>query len=132
MSRTPKRHVRLVVAVSVASMLAVFLLYTSMRGNATPSLQPSQLMGHAGVVMLTGAVAGPIRNDDHALRFRLRDIHGPSSVAVAYKGSVPDMFRRGRHVLLRGRLRGGTFVAIRDSLMTKCPSRYVAKRSSSS
>ena len=131
MSSAPKRHVRLVVALAVASMLAVFLLYTSMSGNATPSLQPSQLLDHPGVVMLTGAVAGPIRDEADALRFRLRDINGPSSVAVAYRGSVPDLFRRGRHVLLRGRLRGGTFVAIRDSLMTKCPSRYVAKKSGS-
>lgn len=132
MTSAPKRHVRLVVALSVASMLAVFLLYTSMRGNAMPSLQPSQLTGHAGVVMLTGAVTGPIRDDGDALQFRLRDINDSSSVAVAYRGSVPDLFRRGRHVLLRGRLRGDTFVAVRDSMMTKCPSRYVAKRSARS
>ena len=34
---------RLVVALSVAAVLAVFLLYTSIAGGGTPSLQPSQL-----------------------------------------------------------------------------------------
>ena len=127
-------HIRLVVALSVAALLAVFLLYTSVGGNATPSLRPSQLSGRTGLVTLGGAVVGPIRGDAHesALRFRLRDVNGGASVAVAYRGSVPDLFERGRHVLLRGRLRGGTFVAVRDSLVTKCPSRYVATRTNSS
>jgi len=133
-SRGQSSPVRLVVALSIAALLAVFLLYTSMSGNATPSLQPSQLHGHAGLVMLSGAVVGPIRGDSHetGLRFRVRDVNGSASVAVAYRGSVPDLFRRGRHILLRGRMRGGTFVAIRDSMMTKCPSRYVPRRSGSS
>jgi len=129
-----KGHARLVVALSVAALLAVFLLYTSVLGNATPSLRPSQLAGHHGLVTLTGLVVGPTRGDAHEapLRFRLRDIQGRASVAIAYRGSVPDLFRPGRHVLIRGRLRGGTFVAVRDSLVTKCPSRYVAAKPRSS
>jgi cytochrome c-type biogenesis protein CcmE len=123
-------HVRLVVALSVASLLAVFLLYTSVGGNATPSLAPSQLPGHHGLVTLAGVVVGPTRGDAHdtPLRFRLRDINGRAAVPVAYRGSIPDLFKVGRHVLLQGRLRGGTFVAVPDSLVTKCPSRYVAKK----
>jgi len=133
MSRRSNSPVRLVVALTVAAMLAMFLLYTSMRGNATPSLQPSQLDGRTGLVTLSGAVVGPIRGDANGsgLRFRLRDVNGRAWVAVVYHGSIPDLFRRGRHVLLRGRLRGGTFIAVRDSLMTKCPSRYAPKRSGS-
>lgn len=123
-------HVRLVVALSVAALLAVFLLYTSVAGNATPSLSPSQLRGHTGVVTLAGVALGPARGNAHdtPLRFRMRDISGRgAAVAVSYRGEVPDLFKVGRHVLLRGRLRGTTFVAQPDSLVTKCPSRYVAK-----
>jgi cytochrome c-type biogenesis protein CcmE len=126
-----KNHVRLVVALSVSALLAVFLLYTSVAGNATPSLSPSQLPGHSGVVTLAGVVVGPTQGDAHSapLRFRVRDISGRgASVAVTYRGEVPDLFDVGRHVLLRGRLRAGTFVATPDSLVTKCPSRYVAKK----
>lgn len=123
-------HARLVIALSVAALLAVFLLYTSVSGNATASLRPSQLRGQAGLVMLTGVVVGPTSGDAHrsALRFRVRDIRGHAAVAVAYRGSVPDLFRPGRDVLLRGRLQGDTFVAVRDSMVTKCPSRYVAQK----
>ena len=45
---------RLIVALSVAAVLAVFLLYTSIAGGGTPSLQPSQVAGHSGRVSLVG------------------------------------------------------------------------------
>ena len=121
--------VRLVVALSVAATLAVFLLYTSLAGGASPSLRPSQLAGHLGTVNLAGLVLGPVRGDpdDGGMRFGLRDIGGTATVPVLYRGSVPDLFRPGRHVFVRGRLRHGLFVAVPGSLVTKCPSKYVAK-----
>jgi cytochrome c-type biogenesis protein CcmE len=114
--------VRLVIAVSVVAILAVFLLYTSLAGGASPSLRPSQLPGHAGTVNLAGLVLGPVRGDPdgRGIRFALRDIDGSATVPVLYRGSVPDLFRAGRHVFLRGRLRHGRFVAVPGSLVTKC------------
>jgi cytochrome c-type biogenesis protein CcmE len=50
-------------------------------------------------------------------------------VTVLYTGSVSDQFRAGREVSVKGELRSGTFVAIKDSLVTKCPSKYTAKKS---
>ena len=49
---------------------------------------------------------------------------GSTSVPVRYEGVVPDPFREGREVIVSGELRGGTFVAERDSLVTKCPSKF--------
>ena len=121
---------RLVVALSVAAVLAVFLLYTSIAGGGTPSLRPSQLAGHTGRVSLMGLVIGTPAGDAHAagLRFKLRDIKGTRSVPVVYKGSVPDLFRSGRDVVVDGQLRNGVFVAVPDTLVTKCPSKYQPKR----
>jgi cytochrome c-type biogenesis protein CcmE len=121
---------RLIVALSVAALLAVFLVYTSLAGGGTPSLHPSQLPGHTGKVSLAGKVVGPVRGDAHAtpLRFRLRDINGTATVPVVYRGSVPDLFKVGRHIVLDGRLRHGTFVGKPDSLVTKCPSKYAPKK----
>lgn len=124
--------VRLVVALSVAAILAVFLLYTSLAGGASPSLRPSQLRGHSGSVNLAGVVLGPVRGDPdgHGMRFALRDIDGTATVPVLYRGSVPDLFRAGRHVVMRGQLRHGLLVALPGSLVTKCPSKYATKRGS--
>jgi cytochrome c-type biogenesis protein CcmE len=122
---------RLVIALSVAAMLAVFLLYTSFAGGATPSLRPSQLDGRTGEVSLAGMVvrhSGSGRSEG-GLRFTLRDIDGTATVPVVYTGSVPDLFDKGRHVYLRGELRNGVFVGKKDSLVTKCPSKYEPKNS---
>jgi cytochrome c-type biogenesis protein CcmE len=121
---------RLIVALSVAAVLAVFLVYTSIAGNPTPSLRPSQLVGHAGQVSLIGQVIGKPAGDAHAagLRFQIRDVKGTTSVPVVYKGSVPDLFRSGRDVVVDGKLRNGVFVAVPNTLVTKCPSKYQPKR----
>lgn len=119
---------RLVIALSVAVVLAVFLLYTSIAGGGTPSLSPSKLGDKTSEVQLAGMVVGPVSGDGQAtpLRFKLRDIKGgdPTTVPVSYTGTVSDQFRVGRHVVLNGRLDNGTFVGVKDSLITKCPSKY--------
>jgi cytochrome c-type biogenesis protein CcmE len=123
---------RLVVALSVAAVLAIFLLYTSIAGG-TPSLRPSQLVGHTGKVSLAGKVVGTPAGDAHAARglhFTLRDVQGTATVPVVYHGTVPDLFKSGRDVLVDGRLRNGVFVAVPGSLLTKCPSKYSPKSSS--
>ncbi len=113
-------------------MLAVFLLYTSIAGG-TPQLRPSQLNGRTGEITLVGKVVGPVRGDARrsGLRFRLRDVEGDakSAVRIVYKGSVPDMFRAGRDISLKGRLRDGIFVGTPGTLVTKCPSKYSAEKS---
>ena len=122
--------VRLVIALSVAAVLAIFLLYVSVAGG-TPSIQPSQLKGRTGEVALVGKVVGTPRGDahsSHGLRFQLQDVKGGASVPVVYRGTVPDQFKTGRELRLQGRLRSGVFVADRDSMRTKCPSKYTAKK----
>jgi cytochrome c-type biogenesis protein CcmE len=122
---------RLAIALGVAAMLAVFLVYTSIAGG-TPQLRPGQLNGRTGEVALVGKVVGRVSGDARrgGLRFRLRDVEGAASVPVVYKGSVPDLFRSGRDISLRGELRNGTFVGQPGTLVTKCPSKYTDKKDS--
>jgi cytochrome c-type biogenesis protein CcmE len=110
-------------------VLAVFLLYTSFAGGATESLRPSQLAGQEGEIQLAGVVKGPVTGDarGEGLEFGLQDFDGPAKVPVVYTGSVPDLFEAERHVYLRGKLVDGVFVAVPDSLVTKCPSKYAPK-----
>lgn len=110
-------------------MLAVFLLYTSIAGG-TPQLRPSQLNGRTGELTVVGKVVGPVARNGRTIRFRVKDVEGSSSVRVpvTYSGSVPDMFRVGRDVSLKGRLRNGTFVGASGTLVTKCPSKYSSKK----
>jgi cytochrome c-type biogenesis protein CcmE len=125
-----------VIALSVAAVLAVFLLYTSIAGGGNPSIQPSELRGRTGQVQLAGRVVGPVAGNarDGGLRFMLRDVRGDRSTAVrvVYTGSVPDLFKPGRDIVVDGRLRNGTFVAEPGSMITKCPSKYAPKKSGDS
>ena len=118
------------IALSIAAVLAVFLLYTSIAGGGTPSISPGELDGRADEVALAGLVVGPVKGDAHdgGLRFRLRDIEGDqrTTVRVMYTGSVPDLFRVGRHVVVDGSLVNGVFVAEPGTMVTKCPSKYSA------
>ena len=123
------------IALSVAAVLAVFLVYTAVAGNSTPQLTPSQLAGHVGKVSAVGAVVGPLRGDSHApggLRFGLKNIQGTSGVVpVVYHGdNPPPLFREGRHVVVSGTVVNGR---VRGSdILTKCPSKYEnAKKSTS-
>jgi len=120
-----------VIALSVAAALAVFILYTSVAGAGTPQLQPSDLAVHSqGDIMLVGTVVGSPAGDAHAaggLHFVLKDAKGKHTAArvpVSYTGTVPDLFRTGREVVVEGTLRNGTFVAKPGTLSTKCPSKY--------
>jgi cytochrome c-type biogenesis protein CcmE len=125
-----KRTVRLVVALSAAVMLAGALIYTSFSA-ASPALNPSQLTHEAQPgrsYLLTGTVvANSVKHDGEVLDFSVADrAGGAAAVAVAYTGTVPDPFREGREVIVTVQERGGRFIGERDSLITKCPSKYTA------
>jgi cytochrome c-type biogenesis protein CcmE len=126
-----KRKIRLVVALSAAVLLASALVYTSFSA-ATETSTPSQLLKggtpSTRSVELTGKVAaGSVKRAGDKLRFAVRDRNGTASVPVVYSGIVPDPFRVGREVVVTGQLRNGTFVGERDSLVTKCPSKFQTK-----
>ncbi len=55
---------------------------------------------------------------------------GGASVPVAYTGSVPDPFREGREVIVTVQREGQGWIGQRDSLITKCPSKYKVAPSS--
>ena len=130
MDPSRKRTIRLVVALGVAVLLAGALIYTSFSA-ATEAQQPSQLLaggkqGKSYELTVTVA-AGSVRHEGEALLFRLRDRKGSASVPVRYTGEVPDPFREGREVIVKGSLKNSVFVAERDSLVTKCPSKFKKK-----
>jgi cytochrome c-type biogenesis protein CcmE len=129
-----KRKIRLVVALSVAVLLAVALVYTSFSAS-TEAKEPSQLLTAAPGVSydLTGRVVkGSIRRDGEGLRFRVADRDGGGeSIPVTYSGVVPDPFRGGREIILTGeKVANGTFVGERDTLVTKCPSKFTTANDS--
>jgi cytochrome c-type biogenesis protein CcmE len=124
-----KRKARLVAALGAAVLLAAGLVYTSFSAS-TEAKEPSQLLAAApgSSYDLTGRVVrGSIDQRGEQLRFRVADRDDPSkSIPVVYSGTVPDPFRGGREIILTGTVEEGTFVGERDTLVTKCPSKFTA------
>jgi cytochrome c-type biogenesis protein CcmE len=122
-----KRRVRLVVALSAAMILAVALIYTSFSASSE-ARSPSQLLSSADPgksYQLTGKVVdGSIKKTGTTYQFRVRDRNGTASVPITYTGSVADTFRAGREVIVTVTRQGDTFVGEKDSLVTKCPSKF--------
>jgi cytochrome c-type biogenesis protein CcmE len=122
-----KRKVRLVVALGAALLLAGTLLYTSF-ASSTEAKTPSQVLASGsggGTYEMTGKVVpGSITHQGATLVFQVRDRQGSRAVPVHYTGTVPDPFRDGREVIVTGRLQNGVFAAERNSLVTKCPSKF--------
>jgi cytochrome c-type biogenesis protein CcmE len=121
-----KRKIRLGVALGAAVLLAAALVYTSFSAS-TEAKQPSDLLNATSgdTYDLTGnVVANSIQRGDNGLSFDIEDRDGSASLPVRYTGTVPDPFREGREVIVTGRVDDGTFVADRDSLVTKCPSKF--------
>lgn len=118
---------RLVVALSAAVVLASALVYTSFSA-ASPALSPSQLARQAQPgrsYQVTGTVMqGSVRREGEVLYFSVEDRAGGTSIPVSYTGTVPDPFREGREVIVTVQKQGSSYVGERDSLITKCPSKY--------
>jgi cytochrome c-type biogenesis protein CcmE len=125
-----KRKIRLVVALGVAVLLSLALVYTSFSAS-TETKEPSQLLNAApGVTYdLTGKVVkDTVEREDGTLRFRISDRDGQGeTLPVTYRGAVPDPFRGGREIVLTGQMERGVFVGEPDTLVTKCPSKFTTK-----
>jgi cytochrome c-type biogenesis protein CcmE len=122
-----KRTIRLVVALGAAVLLAGALVYTSF-GSSTGTRSPSDVVEGSRTKVTGKVVPGSIRREGRELRFQVRDRDGTKSIPVVYSGVVPDPFRDGREVIVEGELRDGTFVGERDTLVTKCPSKFKNKQ----
>lgn len=121
------------VALGAAVLLAAALVYTSFTAS-TEAKEPSQLLNAAPGTSydMTGKVVpGSVHQNGDSLRFRVVDREGGGpSIPVTYSGTVPDPFRGGREIVLTGQVEHGTFVGQRDTLVTKCPSKFTTKNDS--
>jgi cytochrome c-type biogenesis protein CcmE len=133
MDPSRKRRIRLVVALTAALLLAGALVYTSFAASSD-AVSPSALLKDKGPpgrsYQLTGKVVnGSVQRGGNSMTYRVRDRDGRTSVPVSYTGTVPDPFRDGREVIITVRRQGSVYAGERDTLVTKCPSKFSDKQS---
>lgn len=122
------KHIRLVIALVVASLLGTFAVYTAIADTSIPVVGVAAASSdHDGekirlegrVIASEGDAASP-----NGMRFTLRDFETNETVQVAYRGSVPDAYRIDREVIVDGTMQNGVLQAEPDTLVAKCPSKY--------
>ena len=127
MDPSRKRKIRLVVALSAAVLLATALIVVSF-STGTSQLLPSEALAQQpnDRFELGGTVVdGSLEEHGEKLEFAIQDPNGSAQIPVVYSGAVPDPFREGREVLVKGELEGGQFVG--NDMTTKCPSKFTAE-----
>ena len=127
MDPSRKRKIRLVVALSAAVLLATALIVVSF-STGTSQLLPSEALAQQpnDRFELGGTVVdGSLEEHGEKLEFAIQDPNGSAQIPVVYSGTVPDPFREGREVLVKGELEGGQFVG--NDMTTKCPSKFTAQ-----
>lgn len=82
--------------------------------------QDKRLQLHGFVV--PGSIAKRIDRDHQKLEYKFRVENCGSVTEARFAGVVPDTFKEGAEVVLKGQLRGDTFHT--SEVMAKCPSKY--------
>jgi cytochrome c-type biogenesis protein CcmE len=124
-----KRRRRLIGLLAAVVLLAGALIYTTFSASSE-AVTPTALLASAQPgqsYQLTGKVEPGYERRGSALHFRVRERDakaGSPAVPVTYEGTVPDPFRADREVIVTVRKQDDGFVGERDSLITKCPSKF--------
>lgn len=68
-----------------------------------------------------------LRQRPDTLDFRFEVQNNGKVISARYTGVVPDTFKNGAEVVLKGRLDGNAFDVEPNGVMAKCPSKYSAQ-----
>ena len=67
-----------------------------------------------------------LRQRPNTLDYRFQVSNNGKAITASYTGVVPDNFKNGAEVVLKGQLRGEAFAVEANGIMAKCPSKYNA------
>jgi len=109
-----------------------YLGYIGFQSSATYYYTVSELLqqgapAHGENVRVNGQVApDSIEREAGGLKLRFTIIDGEESLPVIYQGIVPDAFKAGSDIVIEGLL-DSAGICQANSILTKCPSKYVPK-----
>lgn len=121
-------HKKLCVAGTVLTAALTYLVYAGIKLGSSYYLPVDVFLAerqyHSQQVQLHGTV-GPddLVPDRDGLSVRFELFGEKGNLPVAYSGAIPDLFKPGGEVVVKGRL-GPDGVFRADRLLTKCASKY--------
>src|SRR5688500_15354564 len=113
-----------------AVFLGAGLVYVSFSASSEAKT-PSELdsVNSGGPYQLVGRVDEIVSGNANGygpVKFAVVDDENPGSerLVVDYVGERADAFREGREIVVEGAMQNGVFVGDKDTLLTKCPSKF--------
>lgn len=128
-----KKMIRVLLTVAVLGGAFVTLLATTMRENVQYYMDVNEVMPvatqwYGKSLQLRGFVVdGSIRRIPNTLDYQFKVKNGDAVVTANYTGVLPDTFKDGAEVVLKGRLDSTSFKVEPNGVIAKCPSKYQAK-----
>jgi cytochrome c-type biogenesis protein CcmE len=129
----PKKTARVLISAAVLTGALTLLFFVTVASNDTQYYKhvdevmasPAQWYGKS--LQLHGYVVdGSVTKRPDSLDYRFAIKNGDYTVTADYTGVVPDTFKGGSEVVLKGRLGPNGFQVEPNGVMAKCPSRYQA------
>lgn len=129
-----KKPIKIAVTAGVLVAALSGLMYTTLREGTEYYIHVDEVMAEPGAwhgkrLQLHGyVVEKSIERRRDSLDYRFRIQSNGKVVQATYTGVVPDTFKDGSEVVIRGQLGPDGFkVDAKDGIMAKCPSKYEAK-----
>ena len=126
-----KKAIRILISGVVVAGAFGLLLATSLREAAEYAKDVDQVMPVAKdwydkPLQLHGfVVEDSIMKRPNTLDYQFKVKNGDAVVLASYSGVVPDTFKDGAEVILKGRLHEAGFNVAPNGVIAKCPSKYV-------
>jgi cytochrome c-type biogenesis protein CcmE len=126
-----KKAARAVVSAVVLIGALSLLLYTTMSRDSQAYKHVDEVAQdpqawYGKPLQLHGYVAGQVLVRPDTLDYRFDIQNNGHVLHASYTGVVPDTFKTGSEVVLKGRLGPDGFAVEPDGVMAKCPSKYTA------
>ncbi len=126
------KHIKIAVTAAVLALALGGLFYSTLAEGTEYYVHVDEVMTDPGAwqgkrLQLHGFVVDKsifVKQETLEYRFQIRN--KGSVVPASYTGIVPDTFKDGSEVVLKGRLEPNGFAVEPNGVMAKCPSKYVA------
>jgi cytochrome c-type biogenesis protein CcmE len=124
------KAIRAIISLLVVGGALSALLFTTMQSDAefykhVDEVMPQATAWYGKNLQLHGyVVASSIKKRPDSLDYRFDVQNNGAVVLASYTGVVPDTFKDGAEVVLKGRLAPDGFHVEANGVMAKCPSKY--------
>ena len=107
------------------------LMYTTLQEGTEYYMHVDEVVANApsweGKKLQLHGFVSDLRQRPNTLDYRFHVQNNGKVITADYSGVVPDNFKNGAEVVLKGQLHGAAFAVEPNGVMAKCPSKYNPK-----